>query len=136
MDERGLPTDRPLHPHRLAHVTRRTAARHADLGFERLILRLPPEELQAFVRDQIGPLVEQDAHGDGDLCATLEVFLGLGNAAESARRLFIHYNTMKYRLQRIADLLGVDLHEPRSRLSLALALEARRLTAGPARDAR
>ncbi|GEN81426.1 PucR family transcriptional regulator [Actinotalea fermentans] len=114
---------------RIAHVTHRTAARHADLGFERLVLSLPRAELLAFVEDQVGPLLAHDEHGDGDLCRTLDVVLGLGNAAEAARRLFVHYNTMKHRLQRIGDLLGADLHDPRTRLALALALEARRLVA-------
>ncbi|WP_225753358.1 PucR family transcriptional regulator ligand-binding domain-containing protein [Actinotalea sp. Marseille-Q4924] len=114
---------------RIAHVTHRTAVRYPDLAFERLVLSLPRAELEAFVEDQIGPLVRHDEQADGELCRTLEEVLGLGNAAEAARRLFVHYNTMKHRLQRIGDLLGADLREPRTRLALALALEARRLVA-------
>lgn len=116
---------------RIAGVTHRATARHDDLGFERLVLRLPREELLDFVDAQVGPLLRHDAHADGDLCRTLEVFLGLGNAAEAARRLFVHYNTMKHRLQRIGDLLGADLHDPRTRTALALALEAHRLVEPP-----
>lgn len=112
---------------RIAQVTHRATARYTDLGFERLVLSLPRDQLEAFVHDQIGPLVEHDEQNDGELCRTLEAVLGLGNAAEAARRLYVHYNTMKHRLQRIGDLLGADLHDPRSRLALALALEARRL---------
>ncbi|MBO0921431.1 PucR family transcriptional regulator ligand-binding domain-containing protein [Cellulomonas sp. zg-ZUI222] len=115
----------------IAGVTRRTTARHADLGFERLVMSLPPDRLRDFVEDQIGPLLRHDAQVDGDLSRTLEVFLGLGNAAEAARRLFVHYNTMKHRLQRIGDLLDADLHDPRTRTALALALEAHRLLGPP-----
>ncbi|MCW2633634.1 MAG: hypothetical protein JWQ99_1, partial [Blastococcus sp.] len=63
----------------------------------------------------------------GDLCGTLAAYLGVGNGAEAARRLFVHYNTVKHRLARIVDLTGEDLHDPRTRLRLALALEARAL---------
>ncbi|MBD7919421.1 PucR family transcriptional regulator ligand-binding domain-containing protein [Cellulomonas sp. Sa3CUA2] len=115
----------------IAGVTGRTTARHDDLGFERLVLSLPPELLREYVDAQVGPLLRHDAQADGELCRTLEVFLGLGNAAEAARRLFVHYNTMKHRLQRIGDLLGADLHDPRTRTALALALEAHRLVRPP-----
>ena len=56
------------------------------------------------------------------------MFLGTGNAAEAARRLFIHYNTMKHRMARISELLAVDLHDPHARLKLAFALQVRKLT--------
>jgi purine catabolism regulator len=58
----------------------------------------------------------------------LETYLGIGNAAEAARLLYIHYNTMKHRKGRIVELLDVDLHDPRVRLSLTVALAARTLT--------
>ena len=111
----------------IARATGRTVAWHEDLAVERLMLTVPPVELRAFVDQAIGPLVAHDAEHFGNLCRTLEEFLGVGNGAEAARRLFIHYNTMKHRMARIADLLGVDLREPQVRLTLALALEVRKL---------
>ena len=41
------------------------------------------------------------------------------------------YNTMKHRMSRISDLIGVDLHDPRARLKLAFALQVRKLVALP-----
>lgn len=107
--------------------TGRRCVRHDGLGFERMILAAPTEQLQAFVTEQIGPLVRHDAERGAELCRTLEVYLDLGNAAATARRVFIHYNTMKHRLRRIVELTGADLNAPRTRMMLALALEARRL---------
>jgi PucR family transcriptional regulator, purine catabolism regulatory protein len=49
-------------------------------------------------------------------------------AIGTVARLYIHYNTMKHRMGRIVELLDVDLHDPRVRLSLAVALAARALT--------
>jgi len=42
---------------------------------------------------------------------------------------------MKHRMVRIGELLDVDLHDPRTRLSPAVALAARSLTSAPARPA-
>lgn len=111
----------------IARSTGRTVAWHKDLAVERLMLAVPPAELRAFVEQAISPLMAHDEEHFGDLCRTLEEFLGVGNGAEAARRLFIHYNTMKHRMARITELLGVDLREPRNRLTLTLALEVRKL---------
>lgn len=112
---------------RVAQLTGQAAVRHENLTLERLILAAPPQQLREFVEQQVGDLVRHDEQTGGDLCRTLEVYLGLGNAAEAARQLYIHYNTLKHRLVRIAELTGTDLHDPRARLQLAFALEVRAL---------
>jgi PucR family transcriptional regulator, purine catabolism regulatory protein len=114
----------------IGEVTARPLVRHDELLLERILLSVDPTRLAELVNDQIGPLIEADRTGSGALCQTLETFLGIGNAAAAARRLYIHYNTMKHRMGRIAELLDVDLHDPRTRLSLAVALAARALTSG------
>jgi purine catabolism regulator len=111
-------------------LTARPLVRHDELLLERVLLSVDPTRLAELVSDQIGPLIEADRAGSGALCQTLETFLGTGNAAEAARALYIHYNTMKHRMARIVELLDVDLHDPRTRLSLAVALAARALISG------
>ena len=107
----------------LAQRTGRDHVRHGDLALERLLLAAPGQQLQDFVERHLGVLLDHDAQNRTELRATLEAFLGLGNAAEAARRLYVHYNTMKHRLQRITELTGADLSDPRTRLTLAVALE-------------
>ena len=85
------------------------------------------DALAAFVAEQIGPLLDCDAREGGHLCSTLEVYLGVGNGAEAARRLFVHYNTLKHRLARISALLDTDLRDARRRAALTLALAGRHL---------
>jgi purine catabolism regulator len=114
----------------IGEVTARPLVRHDELLLERILLSVDPTRLQELVSDQIGPLIEADRTGSGALCQTLESYLGIGNAAAAARALYIHYNTMKHRMVRIVELLDVDLHDPRTRLSLAVALAARALTSG------
>jgi purine catabolism regulator len=112
---------------RIAQVTGRAVVRHDELVLERLLLANPTDDLEGLVENQIGALLRYDESTGSDLCETLQVYLGVGNGAEAARRLFIHYNTLKHRLQRIVDLTHADLHDPRTRLTLALALESRTL---------
>ena len=114
----------------IGEVTARPLVRHDELLLERILLSVDPTRLTELVSDQIGPLIEADQTGSGALCQTLETFLGIGNAAAAARALYIHYNTMKHRMARIVELLDVDLHDPRTRLSLLVALAARTLTSG------
>ncbi|WP_164737173.1 PucR family transcriptional regulator [Georgenia sp. SYP-B2076] len=114
---------------RIAQGTGRDVVRHDALVLERLLLALPRPLLREFVDGELGPLAAHDRVTDSDLCGTLATYLGVGNGAEAARRLFVHYNTMKHRLARISDLTRADLHDPRTRLTLALALEVRRLLA-------
>lgn len=110
----------------IAEATGQPVVQHELLAIERAILALPREQLAELVEHELGALIRADAASDGQLCVTLEMHLGTGNAAEASRRLFIHYNTMKHRLGRIEELLGPVLEDPRTRLSLAFALHARK----------
>ncbi|MEO6942792.1 MAG: helix-turn-helix domain-containing protein [Terrimesophilobacter sp.] len=100
---------------------------------ERVILSVPKDLLTELVDRELGPLVAADKANGSELCSTLEMFLGTGNAADASRRLFIHYNTMKHRMSRISELITTDLHDPRARLRLSFALEAGKLLAVTAR---
>ncbi len=111
----------------IACATARNVVRHDELGLERLLLSVPRSDLEGFVSRELRALLAYDRDADADLCLTLETYLGVGNGAEAARRLFIHYNTIKHRLARIAELTEADLGDPRTRLALALALAIRKL---------
>jgi PucR family transcriptional regulator, purine catabolism regulatory protein len=103
-------------------------ARPADLGVYRLLLALRGgHELAEFTRTTLGPLLADRRSGDA-LLETLEVFFACnGNLSEAARRLDLHRNSLIYRLNRARELLGHDLDDPELRLSLQLALKARRV---------
>ncbi|WP_232548264.1 PucR family transcriptional regulator [Propioniciclava soli] len=58
----------------------------------------------------------------GDLVTTLEAFWSCGTSIEAtARRLFIHANTVRYRLGRIEELTGYSPSDPRDAYVLRLA---------------
>ena len=74
----------------------------------------------------IGKLIESP--GNHILIKTLETYLDSGcNAAETANKLFIHANTLKYRINKIKELTGVDTNNFMNRVSLYLACKCFRL---------
>jgi DNA-binding PucR family transcriptional regulator len=71
----------------------------------------------------VEPLLEHDRERRSDLVRTLRVYFATGaNASEAADRLFLHRNSMHYRLARVEKLTGLDLKRPRARLALQLGL--------------
>ncbi len=75
----------------------------------------------------IGPLRTHDTTSRPPLLPTLETYLAhAGRKAETARELHLNRQTLYNRLARISELLGTDLDDPETVLSLSLALRARR----------
>ncbi|WEH33131.1 helix-turn-helix domain-containing protein [Streptomyces sp. AM 4-1-1] len=75
-----------------------------------------------FVESQIGPLRRYDGDHSGSLVETLEVYLQTSaRLQETARVLCIHVSTLRYRLDRITEILGTDLKNSEERFALALA---------------
>lgn len=96
----------------------------ADLGSMRLLYQLrESKELRQFVREAVGALESGDQRGT--LRETVRAFLeSAGSHVEAANRLGIHRNTLAYRLRRAGELIGHDVDEPESWLTLHLALRA------------
>ena len=66
--------------------------------------------------------------GDGVLLDTVSAYLDSGGSIEAtARAMFIHANTVRYRLKRVADLTGYNPLNPRDSFTLRVALTLGRL---------
>lgn len=61
-------------------------------------------------------------------------FAGHGSAKETADRLFVHPNTVRYRLRRVQELTKRDLTDPADIGELYVALESVRLETEPGKD--
>lgn len=97
-----------------------------DLGVERLLAGCDDGELSQYRDELIGPLLRHDVERGTDLLASLETYLLTRNVAESARRRYVHHNTMRNQLYRIEQLLGPFLDDGERCLSLALAVRVHR----------
>ncbi len=104
---------------------------YANMGADRLLMLLyrdHADELKAFVNSTLGPLLRHDAHSATPLLPTLEAFLAHGaRLRETAAEIYVHRNTLAYRLDRVSEILGVDLKDADERLAVELALRARPL---------
>jgi sugar diacid utilization regulator len=80
-----------------------------------------------FVRDSLGPLLDPTTRKRAQLTETLEAYLATGAVKDAATALDLHRHTVLYRLERVKELLGVDLDVPANRLRLQLALDLRKL---------
>jgi len=103
---------------------------YEELGLYRLLAGLRRRsELVAFYEETLGALARYDAEHSTELVHTLGVFFEQNaNASQTSRSLYVHRNTLNYRLQRIAEITGLELSDAEARLAFQLALKIRRLT--------
>ena len=98
-----------------------------DLSVYRLLLQIEHNpELSAFQEETLGSLLAYE--GGQELIHTLEAYFDHnGNLSQTAEALFVHRNTLIYRMERIAGITGMDLDKPGTRLALQLALHIYRM---------
>jgi sugar diacid utilization regulator len=83
-------------------------------------------QLERYLNEWLGALVEHDRDHHSELVRTLGVYLEMGgNYDRTADALIIHRSTLRYRLGRIRELSGRDLADPDSRLNLHVAIRVR-----------
>ncbi len=92
------------------------------LGVFRLLADVEPNLLQEFAKEALGELYEP-SEGRAELRRTLAVLLDTNlNVAKTARELHYHYNSVRYRVAQLEQLLGPFLTDPTRRLELHVAL--------------
>jgi PucR family transcriptional regulator, purine catabolism regulatory protein len=96
------------------------------MGLDRLLASVSDPELSAFRDTMIEPLAAYDRAHRSVLIDTLEAYVATRNAAEAARRLYVHYNTVRSRLARIEELIGPFLADTERLTGLAVALHIHR----------
>ena len=104
------------------------ASHFNELGVNRILsLVEDQEELSSFAQEVLGELAG-DSERVSDLRRTLEVLLETNvNVAESARRLHYHYNTLRFRIEKIEQIVGPFRDDAQLRLNVHLALVIQRM---------
>lgn len=94
-----------------------------QLGIQRLFLNTEWSELEGFVEDTVGPLLAYDKEHETDLFQTLTAYLETSyNTAQTAKVLFVHPNTVKYRLKVIINLLNLPSLRGKEAFELQLGI--------------
>ena len=99
------------------------------MGMYRMLYLVEDRELLRDLSDKpLAPLIEYDKEHDGEYVATLESYLQCGGSIKAmSEELFIHRNTILYRMSNIKKLLGCSLESPEDKLFYAIACMIRKM---------
>src|SRR5580693_9375509 len=102
------------------------ACEYPKLGIFRMLAGISDlTDVDTFVREWLGSLLDYDARRKAELVHTLTQYLEHGgNYDATAAELSVHKSTLKYRLQRIRELTGLELNDPDVHFNLQLATRA------------
>lgn len=99
-----------------------------ELGVYKLLYYVDDvAEIERFVAETVGPLLDYDREHNTDLMRTLDAYLETGNLRQTAKGLYTHYNTVLYRMSCIHKILQVDVNAPSQRLNVELAVKLLKL---------
>jgi sugar diacid utilization regulator len=106
---------------------------YEELGLYRILARGDDSrDVELFVREWLGPLLDYDQAHRTDLVPTLaRYFERGGNYDETARALAVHRSTLRYRLQRIQEASGRRLDDVESRFNLQVAAQIWKVSHSP-----
>ncbi len=91
------------------------------LGIGRLIAELPPDLCHTFLTEIFGTHLPDDL--DEETQHTIHIFYENNlNISETARQLYLHRNTLVYRLERLEKRLGLDIRKFEDAMTFKLAL--------------
>lgn len=111
--------------------TEKTIVNYDNLGIARLIYQLPTTLCEMFLREVFKKGSIESL--DHETLFTIQRFFENNlNVSETSRKLFVHRNTLVYRLEKIKKLTGLDLREFDHAIVFKVALMVKKyLTANP-----
>ncbi len=109
-----------------------------DVGVYKLLLRAyehSPDDIKKLYSETIGQLAAYDEKHHSELVRTLEEFLANNmNLNKTAEVMIAHRHTIRYRLERIAEITGLSVDRSEDLEQLSLGLKASRLITGLTRS--
>ena len=93
---------------------------------ELLLATVPASVLRSFRERLLGPLVAYDDRHRAELLPTLREYLACsGSWNACAAKMYVHVNTVRYRIRRVEELTGRDLSSLNDQVDFFLALRIR-----------
>lgn len=100
----------------------REVAAYARLGIARLIYELPGDLCELFLQEVFGEELP-DQKIDEEMQVTIRRFFENNlNISETARQLYLHRNTLVYRLERLEKLIGLDIRRFDDAMTFQIAM--------------
>lgn len=92
------------------------------------VLQEDPGELESFYNETLAPVVAYDSRYGTELVSTLTTYLrNDASTVKTATELFAHRHTIRYRLDRVGELTGLDVDKSEDRESLTLGIKVMQL---------
>lgn len=110
-------------------ITDKSVITFNELGIFKILCQdFLVEELEDFYNSTLKPLSDYDRQKSTELVRTLDAYFKYnGNLTRISEKLYTHYNTVLYRINRINEITGLDLNDPNDRLNLEIALKIKEI---------
>ena len=101
--------------------TEKTVIAYSTLGIGRLIYQLPVNLCRIYIEEVFGKDIPEEL--DDETLTTIHKFFENNlNVSETSRQLYVHRNTLVYRIEKIQKSLGLDLRNFDDALTFKIAL--------------
>lgn len=88
-----------------------------------LLQMIPQEKLLPFTKHILGKLYQPKTKKDAELKQTLKVYMdNQCDITKTAEKIYIHRNTVKYRINKCTNIIGSEIEEPMNSLNIRIAL--------------
>ena len=99
----------------------RTIMAYSTLGIGRLIYQLPINLCKIFIKEIFGDTIPEEL--DEEMLSTINKFFENNlNVSETSRQLFVHRNTLVYRIEKMQKSTGLDIRTFDDALTFKIAL--------------
>ena len=96
----------------------------SDMGIFRLLCQMDqPEQLQEFVPESLQKLYTFKKSQREELVETLKTYLDCSqNLSQTSKKLYIHYKTAAYRIDKISEITGIDFNNAGEVLAVRIGM--------------
>ena len=95
---------------------------YGRLGIGRLIYQLPMTLCDMFIREVFGERIPEILDDEEAMSTISKFFENNLNISETARQLYVHRNTLVYRLERIERAIGLDIRTFEDAMTFRIAV--------------
>ncbi len=94
---------------------------YSNLGIGRLIYQIPMSLCEMFIREVFGDEIP-DVFNEENVLTIQRFFDNNLNISETARQLYVHRNTLVYRLERLEKAIGLDIRKFEDAMTFKIAM--------------
>ncbi|WP_203553066.1 helix-turn-helix domain-containing protein [Bacillus sp. B15-48] len=96
----------------------------SNLGVLRLLFHIHQGILTDFSEDYLALLIESDRKSGTEYLKTLQIYIQYhGKINEVSEALFVHPNTLRYRIKKIEEITGINLQNPEEFSNIMIAVQ-------------